>query len=417
MQSHRFAASLIAALLGAALASAQGFQAFDPKVKLGVDTLIESNFAALAGQRVGLITNPTGVTHDLRSTVDVLAKAPNVQLVALFGPEHGVRGEVPAGDKIEDFTDEATGLPVRSLYGKNRKPTAETMADLDTLVIDIQDIGSRSYTYISTMAAAMEAAAEHGKRFVVLDRPNPLGGERIEGRVLDMNYESFVGYLPIPYLHGLTMGELAKMIVGEGWRGVSKGLDLTVVPMQGWQRKMVWPDTGLVWVPPSPHIPRTDSSLFYATTGIMGELHVISEGVGYPLPFELAGAPWVEPKKLAANLNARRLAGVYFRPAYFQPYYLYYEKEKLGGVQILLTDPQSVALTPVQFHIMDAIRQLYPDTEFFGSKRDSMFDKVTGTSRMREMIAAGKPLGEVLAFWNDGVEDFRQERAKYLLYR
>lgn len=390
----------------------------EPRVKLGVDVLIENNFDVLAGQRVGLITNPTGVTGTLRSTVDVLAEAPNVQLVALFGPEHGVRGEVPAGDKIKDFTDEATGLPVRSLYGATRTPTAEMLADIDTMVIDIQDIGSRSYTYISTMAAAMEACAEHGKNFVVLDRPNPLGGERIEGRVLDMNVASFVGYLPIPYLHGMTMGELAKMMVAKNWRGINdKGkLKLTVVPMKGWQRHWVWPDTGLTWVPTSPHIPRNDSALFYATTGIMGELHIISEGVGYPLPFELAGAPFVEPEKLAAELNSRNLHGVYFRPTYFQPYYLYYAKEKLGGVQILLTDPQKVALTHIQFNIIDAVRKLYPDTEFFGRKRDSMFDKVTGSDEFRKMIAEGKPLKEFLKAWGEGLEDFRLERQPYLLY-
>jgi uncharacterized protein YbbC (DUF1343 family) len=398
-------------ILSCATAGAQ------PKVKLGIDRLIELDFAVLSGQRVGLVTNPTGVTSDLRSTVDVLANAPSVKLVALFGPEHGVRGSVPAGDKIKDYIDPATGLPVRSLYGSTRKPTPEMLAEIDTLVIDIQDIGSRSYTYISTMAAAMEAAAEHGKRVVILDRPNPLGGHRVEGRVLDMEFQSFVGYMPIPYLHGMTMGELAGMLVGEGWLGDLSKLDLTVIPMQGWKREMLWQDTGLVWIPTSPHVPRADAPLFYAATGIMGELHIISEGVGYPLPFELAGAPFIEPEKLAAELNARKLPGVHFRPTYFQPYYLYHSGQTLGGVQLLLTDPRNVALTPIQFHIMDAVTKLYPETELFGRDRDNMFDKVTGTNQIREMMSAGKSLEQVLSVWGAGVDQFREQRRAYLLYR
>ncbi len=388
----------------------------EPKVLCGIDVLIGQDFAPLRGRRIGLITNPTGLTADLRSTIDVLHEAPQVQLVALFGPEHGVRGDQPAGRRVGDFRDPATGLPVYSLYGPTRKPTPEMLAGIDTLVFDIQDIGSRSYTYISTMALAMQAAAEQGIRFVVLDRPNPLGGERIEGRVLDPKFRSFVGYLPIPYVHGMTVGELAKMIVGERWLDGVEKLDLHVVPMKGWKRSMLWQDTGRIWVPTSPHIPRPDSAFFYAATGIMGELRVISEGVGYPLPFELAGLPGLSAERLAGLLNARRLPGVWFRPAYFQPYYGPYARKVCGGVQIILTDPRAAPLTPIQFHIIDAVRRLKPDLALFGRGRDAMFDKVCGTDQIRRLLEQDAPLDEVLRVWNEGVRRFRQERNPYLLY-
>lgn len=387
------------------------------RVRLGVDVLAARGFDTLAGQRVGLITNPTGVASDLRSTIDLLHAAQNVKLTVLFGPEHGVRGDAPAGEHVEDGKDAATGLPTRSLYGKTRKPTAEMLADVDVLVFDIQDIGSRSYTYISTMAVTMEAAAENGKKFVVLDRPNPLGGQRVEGRPADMKFQSFVGYLPIPYVHGLTVGELAQMINGEGWSKNGATCDLTVVAMEGWTRDMDWDATGLPWTPTSPHIPRADSSYFYAATGIVGELNTLSIGVGYTLPFELVGRPGLDAAKLAADLNGRRLAGVHFRPMYFQPFYARFEKELCGGVQIYLTDRRAVELTAVQFHVIDAVRKLDAKAAFFGEKRDAMFDKVCGTDEMRKLLSNNAPLDIVLDAWRDGVDEFRAKREKYLLYR
>ncbi len=386
------------------------------QVRLGIDVLERDGFALLRGKRVGLVTNPTGVTSDLRPTLDVLYRAPGVRLVAIYGPEHGARGDVPAGDKVDDARDAATGLPVYSLYGQTRKPTPEMLAGLDVLVYDIQDIGSRSYTFISTLALVQEAAAEQRLPLLVLDRPNPLGGLRIEGRPLDLKFQSFVGQLPIPYLHGMTVGELARMANGEKWLKGGVQCDLTVVPMEGWRRAMRWEQTGLTWVPTSPHVPRADSAAFYAATGILGELHFLSEGVGYTLPFELIGAPWLEPQKLADELNARRLPGVYFRPLYFQPYYGRFAKEPCGGVQVLLSDPERVELTPIQFHALDAVRKLAPDRKPTGDRRDSMFDKVCGTDRIRKLIEAGRPVDEILAVWREGVDEFRTQRAKYLLY-
>jgi uncharacterized protein YbbC (DUF1343 family) len=385
-------------------------------VRLGVDVLIARGFQPLVGKRVGLITNPTGVTSDLRSTIDVLHNAVGVKLVALFGPEHGVRGDVPAGDKIADARDALTGLPAHSLYGEQRKPTPEMLTGLDVLVFDIQDIGCRSYTYISTMALAMEAAAENRIAFVVLDRPNPLNGIRVEGRALDLAYQSFVGHLPIPYVHGLTVGELARMINGEGWLKSGARCALEVIPMTGWQRTMGFEQTGLHWVPTSPHIPRADTALYYAATGIMGELQVLSEGVGYTLPFELAGAPAIDPQKLADELNGRKLPGVFFRPTFFQPFYGRHAKTICGGVHVLFTDRDRVELTTIQFQVLDAVRRLYPEMNLFGNNRDAMFDRVCGTDRIRRMFVERRPIDEILDFWRQGVDEFRRRRAKYLLY-
>jgi len=389
------------------------------KVQTGIDVLIADNFAILAGKRVGLITNPTGVTRNLRSTVDVLHNASQLELVALFGPEHGVRGNIHAGTKIKDDIDPVTNLPVYSLYGKTRKPTSEMLAGIDLLVYDIQDIGSRSYTYISTMAAAMEAAVENEISFVVLDRPNPLTGKRIEGRPLNMKTRSFVGYLPIPYVYGMTCGELARMINEEGWIANGAKCKLVVVPMRGWQRDMWFDETGLPWVPTSPHIPHAETALFYAATGIMGELQVISEGVGYTLPFELVGAPFIEnAHQFATALNQLNMPGVYFRPMYFKPYYIDRIKGKpCGGAQIHITDRDRVNLTAIQFHVMDLVGKLYPEVKLFGSRRDIMFDKVCGTDKIRTMFLADKPVKEIISYWNDGKRAFMEKREKYLLYK
>jgi uncharacterized protein YbbC (DUF1343 family) len=353
----------------------------------------------------------------LRSTVDVLHRAPGVKLVALYGPEHGVRGDIAGGGHVANARDAATGLPVFSLYGQTRKPTPEMLKGVDVLVYDIQDNGCRSYTFISTMTVAMEAAAENNIAFVVLDRPDPLTGTRIEGRPLDLQFKSFVGQLPIPYVYGMTCGELARMINSEGWLAGGRKCRLTVVPMRGWRREMTFEETGLPWVPTSPHLPRADTSLFYAATGIMGELQVINEGVGYTLPFELAGAPFIDAARLAEALNARRLPGVVFRPLYYTPFYMGYKDKTCGGVQIHLTDPRRVDLTGIQFHVMDAVQKLYPGQKLFGNQRDDMFDKVCGTDQIRKMFLDKRPAGEIVEFWNSGREGFMARRASYLIYR
>ncbi len=413
----RFGGSLIGACI-LALTLADVAQAAPKAVVLtGIDVLAADGCKPLVGKRVGLITNPTGITHDFKSTADVLYKANGVKLVALYGPEHGIRGDIFAGHHVQDSKDAKTGLPVYSLYGKTRKATPEMLKDIDVLVYDIQDIGSRSYTFISTMALAMEAAAEQHIPVVVLDRPDPLTGNRIEGRPLDLKFQSFVGQLPIPYVYGMTCGELAKMVNGEGWLKDGVKCDLTVIPMKGWKREMWFDETGLPWVPTSPHLPRADSAMFYAATGIMGELQVLSEGVGYTLPFELAGGPWVKPEEFAAAMNAEGLAGVHFRPLTWLHYYMRDKDKAYGGVQVHITDRDAVNLTAIQFCAMDVSQRLYPDQKFFGGKRDDMFDKVCGTDQIRKMFLAGKPVEEIIKYWNSGREEFMAKRAKYLMYK
>src|SRR5664279_4234354 len=315
------------------------------EVKLGNEVLAAEQFKVLQGKRVGLLTNPSGVNRHLVSTIDQLLAAPGVKLVALFGPEHGVYGAVGAGDKVADTIDARTGLPAYSLYGKTFRPTPEMLAGLDALVYDLQDTGCRSYTFVSSMGVAMEACAEAGVEFVVLDRPDPLGGRRIEGPMLEAKFRSHVGYWNVPYVYGLTCGELARMINGEGW--IKKPCRLTVVPMTGWKRSLVWRDTDLPWVPSSPHVPHGDSALYQVATGMLGELYSVSTGIGYTLPFECIATPDLDPHKFAAQLNGYQLPGVRFYPITYKPYYFTFSNQVIGGVQIFFTDRSTAPLTAI----------------------------------------------------------------------
>ncbi len=388
------------------------------RVKLGNEVLVEQKFKPLAGKRVGLITNPSGVNRNLESTIEVLRRAPNVKLVALFGPEHGIYGDVPAGDKIESRTDPRTGLPVHSLYGATRKPTPEMLKGLDALVYDLQDTGCRSYTYISTMGVAMEACGENGVEFVMLDRPNPLGGVRIEGPMLEEKYRSFVSQWDVPYVYGLTCGELAQMINDQGW--LKKSCKLTVVPMKGWKRTMVWRDTGLPWVPTSPHVPHGESPLFQVATGMIGEIGGASTGIGYTLPFQCVAAPGVDMHKFAETLNGYQLPGVRFVPVTYKPYYFAFKDQIIGGAQIHFTDAAHAPLTAINYYAMEALRKvagrdLFEEAVKAGKKFD-MFDKVNGTDATRRALQSGKSAAEIVASWKAGEDQFRRERRKYLLY-
>ena len=406
-------------LLGLVLCTAGSVVAASPRVKLGNEVLAAQQFKALAGKRVGLITNPSGVNANLESTIDVLRAAPGVKLVALFGPEHGVYGDVWAGDKIESATDPRTGLPVHSLYGKTHKPTPEMLKGIDALVYDLQDTGCRSYTFISTMGVAMEACAENGVDFVVLDRPNPLGGERIEGTLIENEkYRSFVSKWDVPYVYGLTCGELARMINGQGW--IKQPCKLTVIPLKGWKRSMVWRDTGLPWVPTSPHVPNDESALFQVATGMIGEIGGANTGIGYPLPFQCVAAPGVDKHKLADVLNAYHLRGVRFVPVSFKPYYFAFSNQPIAGVQVYFTDPRRAPLTAINFYAMEALlrvagRDLFAEAVKAGKKFD-MFDKVNGTDATRLALQAGKSAAEIVATWQPAEERFRAQRRKYLLY-
>ena len=389
-----------AVILPSCAAEAEKECAKDTVVKTGIDVLQSNGFKQLQGKKVGLVTNPSGVNSQLVSTVDILANAPGVELVALYGPEHGVRGDIHAGDKVSDEVDPKTGIPVYSLYGKTRKPTPEMLKDVDAIVYDIQDNGCRSFTFISTLGLLMEAAAENGKEVIVLDRPNPLGGNKVEGNIVEPGYFSFVSQFEIPYLYGLTVGELAQMLNEEGMLKGEKGTNdtivkcnLTVVPMEGWSRDMVYTDTKLPWVLPSPHMPQAETSYYYPATGILGELGYMSIGVGYTLPFQMVAAQWINSAEFADALNALALPGVKFRPINVKPFYSVGKGENMGGVQIYITDYEKAHLTSIQFYIMQEIARLYPDKEVMANAdngRFRMFDLVSGSNFIREKFSETK---------------------------
>jgi len=389
-------------------------------VSTGIEQLAESNFGILKGKRVGLVTNPTGVDRNLRSTVDILFSAPGVKLVALYGPEHGVRGEFTAGEYVASEKDPATALPVYSLYGKTRKPTKEMLEGIDVIVYDIQDIGSRSYTFISTLGLVMEAAAEHNIRVVVLDRPNPLGGERMEGNLTREGFFSFVSQFAVPYLHGLTVGELALLLNGEGMLEGGKKCDLEVIRMKGWSRSMYFEETGLPWVASSPHVPHKDSPLFYPVTGIVGELYAVNIGVGYTMPFQLFAAEWINADSLASALNKLKLPGVIFRPVHYKPYYSTLSGKMVHGVQIHFTDVRSAPLSLIQFYILQEAHKLWPDKNIFemcDKSRFSMFDKVCGTDSIRLMFSKSFSVNDIEDIWTRDIASFRKVAGKYFLYK
>ncbi|MCP3927833.1 MAG: DUF1343 domain-containing protein [Bacteroidetes bacterium] len=390
------------------------------QVKTGLEVLIEQNFASLHGKKVGLITNPTGVDRHLRSTVDILHEAPGVDLVALYSPEHGVRGDYSAGEKVSFTQDAKTGMPVFSLYGKTRKPTSEMLKGIDVLVYDIQDIGSRSYTYISSMGLAMEAAAEHNIEFVVLDRPNPLGGEKIEGPLVEAGFISFVSQFPIPYIHGFTGGELATYLNEEGLLNKGQKCKLKVIPMSGWSRNLLFEETDLPWVPSSPHIPHAHSPYFYPVSGILGELYIFNIGVGYTLPFQLFAAPWIDADVLAQKLNELHLSGLTFRAVHFKPYYSVFKGEMVHGVQVHLDDPKKASLSLIQFYVLQECHKLWPDKNVFelcSTSRLNMFDKVCGTDNIRKIFSKTFDVQEILQLWNGKTEIFRKKAKQYYLYK
>ena len=386
-------------------------------VKTGIEFLKADNFKLLKGKRVGLITNPTGVDRTMKSTIDIFHESPEVNLVALYGPEHGVRGNFHAGSYVESQTDEITGIPVYSLYGSTRKPTKEMLKNIDILVYDIQDIGCRSFTFISTMGLAMEAAAENNIEFVVLDRPNPLGGLKIEGSIVEDSFKSFVSQYKIPYIYGLTCGELAVMINSE--KMMNKQCKLHVVKMEGWNRKMNYSETGLQWIPPSPHIPQEVTSYYYPALGILGELGGFSIGIGYTLPFQLFGAEWVNAEELSEALNAYKLDGLYFRPIHYKPFYGYGKETYLQGVQVHITDYEKAALTEIQFYIMEAVARLYPDKAIIANANEGrfqMFDKVLGSDFIRTSFAKNNRFNDIRDYWNKDVKSFRELSKKYHIY-
>lgn len=408
------------------------------EVKLGIDVLRDENFAPLEGKRVGLVVNPASVDSRLNRTLNLFLETKVCKLVAIFGPEHGVYGDEYAGVEVPDRKDSHSGLPIYSLYGKTRKPTPEMLKGLDALVLDLQDIGSRSYTYISTMRKCLESCAENDLMLVVLDRPNPLGGERIEGPMVKEGFESFVSDLPVPYLHGMTMAELALLVREELCPKYQK---LMILKMEGWKRSMLWEDTGLRWISTSPHIPQASSCAGYAATGILGELQQISNGVGYPLPFEMVGAPFVQSEALAEVLRRRwgsneemRVAyeklsrsveipmskiasvqGIQFYPIHFKPFYGLHKDQPCEGVRVIIDAGKVENLVELNFYILAVLDapQLFKKAT---SNAVAMFDKAVGTDETRKNLIEKRELKDMFRDWRDSCEAFREKRKKYLLY-
>ncbi|MGP4073281.1 exo-beta-N-acetylmuramidase NamZ family protein [Piscibacillus sp. B03] len=384
------------------------------KLELGVDVLLNEQKDLIDGKNVGLITNPTGVDQELNSIVDTLHNDPDTNLTALYGPEHGVRGDAQAGDYVEFYIDEKTGLPVYSLYGQTRKPTPEMLEDIDVLLFDIQDVGTRFYTYIYTMAYAMEAAQENDIEFIVLDRPNPISGTKVEGPVLEEEYKSFVGNYEIPLRHGMTVGELAHLFNEE----FEIGADLTVVEMNGWKRNMYYEDTGLEFVLPSPNMPTNDTALVYPGAALIEGTNV-SEARGTTKPFQLIGAPFIDADELATHLNEQNIPGVTFRAASFTPMFSKHAGDLSHGVEIHVTHKQSFAPVKTGLHIVKAIHDLYPEDFQFRAENSagiSFFDNLIGNDWVREAIENGQSVGEIEAQWQDDLDEFMDVREEYLLY-
>ncbi|PRR96824.1 DUF1343 domain-containing protein [Bacillus sp. NMCN6] len=378
-------------------------------VKTGIETLLSSNLSWLKGKRVGLITNPTGIDANMKSSVDLLFEHPNIKLTALYGPEHGVRGDAQAGEGVESYTDEKTGLPVYSLYGKTRKPTPEMLKNVDVLLFDIQDVGTRYYTYIYTMAYAMEAAKENNIPFVVLDRPNPIGGVKVEGPVLEPEHASFVGLYPIPLRHGMTTGELAKFFNKE----FHINADITVIKMKNWKRSMTFDDTKLPFVLPSPNMPTVDSTFVYPATGLIEGTNV-SEGRGTTKPFELIGAPYINSSELADHLNQLKLKGVQFRPVSFTPTFSKHAGKLSHGVQLYVTDRSSFEAIKTGLSIIKVIHDLYPkDFQFL---QTGSFDKLIGNGWIKEEINQGTSVKHIMKRYHHDLKTFEKKRKKYLIY-
>jgi len=388
-------------------------------VKLGIDVLEDRQFAGLKGKRVGLITNATGIDSHGVSTVDVLRRAPGVHLVALYGPEHGVYGSDWAGTYVPSSTDAHTGLPVYSLYGPTKKPTPAMLKGIDVLVYDIQDIGCRSYTFISTLGLAMEAAGEAGIPFYVLDRPDPLDGNRVEGMMPSPGFRNFECQWDIPYVYGMTPGELAYMIQSsKGW--IQRSPTLTIVPMVGWNRSMYWEDTGLIWIPTSPHIPTSETSLFYVTTGFLGEAGGISHGIGYTLPFQLIGHPSFDSFSIADKFNRMNLPGVLFRPATFQPFYGVFKDQVVHGAELFYIDRDKANLCDLAVQILYRMYHS-PGVSMFkadssGDAGPDAFDKIVGGNGLRTALENGETPDEIISSWQPGLIAFREARRRYLLY-
>ncbi len=391
-----------------------------PVVQLmtGADVLHQSGFALFEGKTIGLVVNHTARVDSVHLG-DLVQEAPNVTLGAFFAPEHGIRGDADAGEEIADGVDQKTGIPVHSLHGKQLKPSQEDLAGLDALVFDIQDIGARFYTYISTMGYAMQAAAEAGIPFYVLDRPNPLGGTYVAGFVLEEAFSSFVGLYPIPVAHGLTVGELAQMIKGEGYLEGLENLALHVVEMEGWDRAQKWPASGRDWRPTSPNIPDFNTSVAYIGTCLFEAVDA-SEGRGTRTPFTQVGASWINAAALVDTLDAYKLPGVAFKTTSFTPVSIAdmsrnprFEGEVQQGVQLEITDLETFDPLQTGIYLLSAFHAQAPGNGFVNQR---WMGQLAGTDRLAEFLEMGVPPAQIVAAWDQEVQVFKDARQQYLLY-
>ena len=386
------------------------------RVRLGSEQLLTSGM--LKNKRVGIVSNPASIDAKFQHIVRVLAETPEVGLAAIFGPQHGFRADVQ-DNMIETAhaSDPSRGVPVYSLYSETREPTAEMLKGLDALVVDLQDVGSRIYTFIYTMANCLRAGRKHGVPVIVTDRPNPIGGDTVSGPTLVRGFESFVGQFPIPMRHGMTIGELARFFNDTG--GI--GADLTVVPMEGWQRGMYYEDTGLPWVMPSPNVPTVESAVVYPGT-VLFEGTNVSEGRGTTRPFELIGAPWVDAEALAEKLRTYDLPGVHFRPVVFEPTFQKHARQACGGCQIHVLDRREFRAVESAVAVLVEIRTQNPSAfqwrqPPYEYEHDKMpFDILAGSSQLRQQIEAGLPVRTIYYSWLQDHERFRIERQPFLLY-
>lgn len=379
----------------------------------GLDVILDKGVPPeLASKRVGLITNQTGVDRHLRSIIDLLRDKDGIELVALFGPEHGIWGEAQAGAKVSGAVDQRTGLPVYSLYGERHSPTRDILDSLDVLIFDILDLGVRYATRLSIMVKSQEAAAAADVDFIVFDRPNPISGESVEGTLLDPRFASLVGCHPIPVRHGMTIGELARMIAAErGWP------EPVVVPMQGWKRAWWFDETGLPWVFPSPNLPTLDAVTLYPGTCLIEGTN-ISEGRGTTRPFELIGAPWLDPFALAVALEGRNLPGVAFRPTYFTPIFSKHANVSSGGVQIHILNRGAMRPVEMGIHVLHVLRELDPAAFAWREGREGRYsiDLLLGSDRPRRMLDAGDSVAQITAGWEEEAQAFAERRQPFLLY-
>ena len=379
-------------------------------VKVGLD--LKEQRDLIAGRRVGLVTNQTGVDGQLRSNVALFAAQQECQLVALFGPEHGIWGSAQDAVVIPSTTDGQRRIPIYSLYGETRKPTQEMLAGIDVMVYDIQDIGTRFYTYISTLLLAMEAAAEHAVDFIVLDRPNPIRGDRLEGNLLQPAFKSFVGAHPIPIRHGMTVGELASFFKAE----LNLILPLQIVPICGWSRSMWYDQSGLLWVPPSPNMPTIDTATLYPGTCLIEGTN-LSEGRGTTKPFEWIGAPWIDADAWAETLNSLELPGVRFRPVHFTPVFSKYADEQCHGVGIHVINRDTAKPIEIGLHLIATLQAGYRDHfEFRQNRGRFFFDLLAGTDQLRLALSEGQSPTEIVQSWSTALQSFANRRAPHLLY-